>query len=229
MIGIIGAMDLEVSEIISLMSETTSEKISGVLYTRGKLKGQECVVAVSGIGKVNSAICAQTMILRYSPKLVINTGVAGGILKEMKVADIAVATDVVQYDMDTTAVGDPKGLISGINIVNIPCSKSMVEKLISITPKIENTNFFMGTIATGDSFINSNKRLESLREEFNAIACEMEGASIGQVCYINGIDFMVIRAISDNGDDNSHIDYLTFAKIAAQKSISILCRFLESL
>ena len=82
-----------------------------------------------GIGKVNAAMCAQTMILRYHPALVINTGVAGGIGDGVHIGDIVLATDVVQHDMDTTAVGDEKGFLSGVNLVHVPCGQEVLKSL----------------------------------------------------------------------------------------------------
>ena len=131
MIGIICAMNKEACGIIERMTEVTTEEISRVTFNKGKINGKDCVVAVCGIGKVFAALCAQTMILRYSPSLIINTGVAGGLDKTLKVCDIAVATSLVQHDMDTSPLGDPKGLISGINIVNIPTDKNASDALIS--------------------------------------------------------------------------------------------------
>ena len=87
----------------------------------------------------------------------------------------------------------------------------------------------IGTIATGDQFIHEQGALEKIRETFGASACEMEGGSIGQVCYLNQVPFAVIRAISDNADDESHIDYREFVGPAAQDSIQLLCRLLERL
>ena len=116
-IGIIGAMDIEVDGIVASMSNTTIEEISGVKYYSGTLSNKNVVVAKCGIGKVFAAICSQTMILKYNPCVIINTGVAGSLSNELNILDVAVADKVVQHDMDTSAIGDPKGLISGINVI----------------------------------------------------------------------------------------------------------------
>ena len=211
-IGIIGAMEVEVQQLCSQMEDASVECISGITYTRGRLRGRECVVAMCGIGKVNAAMCAQTMILRYHPALVINTGVAGGIGDGVHIGDIVLATDVVQHDMDTTAVGDEKGFLSGVRLA----AKQMPD-----------TNFHEGTVATGDQFISGAQALHRIRREFGAMACEMEGGSIGQVCYLNQVPFAVVRAISDNADETSHMDYPTFVQLAAQKSVRLIENFLE--
>ena len=85
----------------------------------------------------------------------------------------------------------------------------------------------LGIVASGDQFICSSEKKEYIKSTFDAVACEMEGAAIGQVCYANGIGFCVLRSISDGGDEESSVDYPTFVVQAAEKSISVLLRFLE--
>ena len=121
MIGIIGAMHIEVETVKSLMENKVSETVSGMEFVSGTLFGRKIVVAVCGIGKVAAAMCAQTMILKYSPECIINTGVGGSLDPELHICDVVIAESLVQHDMDTSPLGDPVGLISGINIVNIPC------------------------------------------------------------------------------------------------------------
>ena len=126
-IGIIAAMDSEIAAIKNEMKDKTVETVSGIEFVKGTLCGKNAVVAKCGIGKVFAAICAQTMILKYSPALVINTGVGGSLSEKLGIGDIAVATDVVQHDMDTSPLGDPVGLVSGINIVHFPTDTVAVE------------------------------------------------------------------------------------------------------
>ena len=132
MVGIIGAMHIEVETIKSLMENKTAETISGVEYVRGTLHGREIVTAVCGIGKVAAAMCAQTMILKYAPDCIINTGVGGSLSTKLAIGDIAVAESLVQHDMDTSALGDPVGLVSGINKVYFDAD----EKAVSTFEKV---------------------------------------------------------------------------------------------
>lgn len=225
-VGIICAMTKEAEGIISAMTDVKTEKISGITFNIGKIKGKDAVVAVCGIGKVFAAICAQTMIIKYSPSLIINSGVAGGLSGELKIGDIAIATSLVQHDMDTSPLGDPKGLISGINIINLPCDEDVTDRLEKACLG-EGVNVVRGVIASGDRFIAENKDKDFIRTEFGAVACEMEGASVGQVCYVNNVPCAVMRAISDGGDDNASVDYPTFAKMAAERAIRVILRFFE--
>ncbi len=223
-IGIIGAMDIEVDGIVSSMTNTTVEEISGVKYYNGILEGKEVVVARCGIGKVFAAICSQTMILKYNPCVIINTGVAGSLSSELDILDVAVANKVVQHDMDTSAIGDPKGLISGINVIYFETDKYTTEKL-QIAAIDSSCKTKMGIIASGDKFMSIPSEKQEIKTEFDAIACEMEGASIGHVCYVNNVPFGVIRAISDS--DGAEMDYMTFAEKAAQNSIKITKKFVQ--
>jgi len=226
-IGIIGAMSVEVEKLKDMMENVKVEKISQIDFYCGKLYGNDVIVAVSGVGKVNSAICAQTMILKYSPSVIMNTGVAGGISKETKIGDLVIATAVVQHDMDSSPLGDPVGFISGINMIDIPCANYLVELLKKASETIENTNVFTGIIATGDQFINSDSEIKRINEQFGAIATEMEGGSIGHVCFVNGVDFCVVRSISDGGDGSSNMDFVEFLDLAVKKSIELTINFLR--
>lgn len=222
MIGIIGAMHIEVKKIRQQLQDPQSRTVSGIEYVSGTLHGKEIVTAVCGIGKVAAAMCAQSMILLYSPSLVINTGVAGSLSALMKIGDIAIARAVVQHDMDTSALGDEPGFISGIDRIELPCDKKAVENLVESVKSLENIGFEVGVIASGDRFVADGELKQKIRDGFGAIACEMEGGSIGQVCYSNGVPFAVLRAVSDCADGSSHMDYTEFLPLAASNAADII-------
>lgn len=231
MIGIIGAMDIEVSGIISQMTDKKTELISGSSYTSGKIHGKNCVVVKCGIGKVNAAVAAQTIILKYNPDMIINTGVGGSTSINTHIGYVVIAENVIQHDIDTTAIGDKKGTVflPDGNIDYIPCDKEVVSKIKQSCENIGETHYVTGTVATGDQFITGNERRSSLNSEFNAMACEMEGGSIGQVCYLNNIPFGIIRAISDSmSDEDDAVEYSVFSKSAAKKSIDIIIDFVKN-
>lgn len=229
LVGIIGAMELEVEALKKLMDNADVEKISSVEFYRGNINGVETVVAVSGVGKVNAAVCTQAMILKYSPDIIINVGVAGGLSDGFKIGDIAIAESVVEHDMDTSPIGDPIGLISGINIINIPCDGRVVELMKNAVSKIDGIKSKCGVIASGDQFISKEEQRKFIKENFDAVATEMEGASIGHVCYMNNVPFGVLRAISDGANDEADMDYPTFAKMAAANSIKIILEMLKNI
>ena len=226
MIGIIGAMSIEVDALKAAMTDKKTENISGIEFVSGTLYGRSAVVAQSGIGKVFAAICAQTMILKYNVDTLINTGVAGTLTSELSVNDIAVSADCVQHDMDTSALGDEVGLISGINIVNIPADTVLCDKVCAAARSL-GFHAISGTIASGDCFVSSNDKKKYITDNFSAIACEMEGAAIAQVCFVNNVRYVIIRAISDSADGEADLSYDEFSKIAAERSAKVVRKILE--
>lgn len=226
MIGIIGAMDIEVDLLKAQMQEPQTKTVSGISFVQGLLCGRPAVVARCGVGKVNAAVCAQTMILNYAPESVINTGVAGSLSNTFDIGDVVVADYVVQGDVDTTALGDPPGFISTVDIIKIPCSPSVRGGLLEAGTAL-GLHCAKGIVATTDSFIATKEKKDYLAGQFGASACEMEGGSIGQVCYLNGVDFAIVRAISDKADGSSHMDYGAFCAMAAENSARLLCTYLQ--
>lgn len=227
MIGIICAMEVELKGILSLIKNPEKETISNIEFTKGTVFDKEVVVAKCGIGKVFAALCAEAMILKYNPECIINSGVAGGVSRKLDIGDIAVAKDVVQHDMDTTALGDPKGLISGINIVKIPCDNALSSKMLTASASCGFVSL-LGTLATGDQFCaKGSEALEDMRSEFDPLTTDMEGAAIGQVCYVNSVPFTVIRALSDRADDNADTDYAENLRKSSENSFKTVAKFLE--
>ncbi len=216
-IGIIGAMEIEVNEIRDMLEERREEEISGIKFYTGTLFGKQVVVAKCGIGKVFAAICAEAMIIKYKPDLIVNTGVGGGLADGLSTGDVAVATKLVQHDMDTSALGDEIGLVSGINKVFFDSDERAREILISAAASF-NVNAKQGVIASGDKFIADRAEKKRITELFGACACEMEGAAIAQTAYVNNTPFAVIRAISDSADDGATMDYGAFLPLAAKAS-----------
>ena len=227
MIGIIGAMEIEVNKFKEQMIGISEETVSGTEFICGTLWGHPTVVAVSGVGKVNAAICTQTMIMRYAPRFIINSGVAGGIDPSLNICDTVVANAVVQHDMDTSPLGDPVGFISGLNIVDIPTDAELCEKLHTAAEQ-NGIHSIVGKIVSGDQFINSREKKNYLKETFDAAACEMESAAIGHVCYKNEVPFAILRSISDNADDSSHISYTDFVQAAADNLEKVMKTFFAS-
>lgn len=225
-IGIIGAMKIEVEKLCSMAENVKREKIGGIEFNVGDLCGHQVIIAVCGVGKVFAAMCAQAMILNYSPDAIINTGVAGALASELRVGDVAVAENVVQHDMDTSPIGDPVGLISGINMVQIPADEKISSSLKKTALDLGMT-CLSGTIASGDQFIADKAKKSYIKDTFSAIACEMEGAAIGQVCYVNGTPFGILRSISDNGDESAGMSYDKFIGVAVENSVKILTQFLN--
>jgi adenosylhomocysteine nucleosidase len=223
-IGVIGAMQMEVDTLKEALCDTTTVSYSGVDYVCGNINDVEVVAAVCGIGKVFAAICAEAMILQFQVDMVVNIGVAGALTKDLGVLDVAVADKVVQHDMDTSPLGDPYGLISGINEIFLPADAAM-SGLLADCLKEKGIHYVKGAIASGDQFIATEEKKRWIREHFEAIAAEMEGASIGHVCYVNKVPFAILRSISDS--EGGAMDYQTFAEKAAVQSVEVVIAFIN--
>ena len=227
MLGIIGAMDIEVNGLIEKMNNPTEKTFGMLRFVSGSINGTECVVAKCGIGKINAAACTQTMILEYHPDRIINTGIAGSTSAKTHIGSIVIADKVIQHDFDTTVLGDELGTLflpDNSTIQYIPCDTGMVSELSDICRSLDDIDSTVGTVATGDRFIGSKEERHRINSLFGAIACEMEGGSIGQVCYMNKVPFIILRSISDDSssDESAEVEYSTFSKSAAAKSIEIL-------
>lgn len=216
-IGIIGAMEEEVSLLVSSLSDCTTECVSTMTFYVGTLHTKRVAIVKCGIGKVFAAIACEAMAIKYSPSLIINTGVGGAIADGLTTGDIVIADKLVQHDMDTSPIGDPKGLISGINKIYFDTDGRAVELAASLAKKL-GIDAKIGTIASGDMFVASSEVKERIRYEFSASVCEMEGGAIAHTAYVNSIPCCVIRAISDSADGEASVDYPTFVKSSSEIS-----------
>ncbi|MBR6917558.1 MAG: 5'-methylthioadenosine/adenosylhomocysteine nucleosidase [Clostridia bacterium] len=228
MIGIIGAMDIEVDILKQSVSSPVTTTVSGINFVSGRLFDHDVVIAKCGIGKVFAAMCTEAMMINFKPELIINTGVAGSLSDKLHTMDVAIARAVVHHDFDASDIGDEKGRVSGLDSIEIPSDPAISLALEGII-KGFGINCVHGVIASGDQFISDRDKKEEIKNEFSAVACDMEGASIGQVCLVNKIPFTIIRSISDSADDNSGMDYATFAAAAARQSAKIVENFIMSL
>lgn len=225
-IGIIGAMKSEIDALKEKIENPKSLTVSGIEYIYGALYNVNVVAAQSGVGKVFAAMCAQTMILTFHPDQLLNIGIGGALSPGLEIGDIAIANQLVQHDMDTSAVGDPVGLISGINIVYLPCTERITAELETCAGEL-GLHYETGVIASGDCFVSSSKQKRRIVELFSGIVSEMEGAAIGQVCYVNGVDYCVVRAISDTADENVENDYFVSKEKACAAAQALTDAYLK--
>ena len=222
MYGLIGAMSVEVEALMAQLEDRTEKKVGMDVFVSGKLFGKEAVLAVCGPGKVNAALCTQSMILHYQPEWILNLGVAGAGEASVSIGDMVVATAAVQHDMDTSPIGDPVGLVSKINLVEIPCDEGLRAKLVNAASNVEGMTVHEGIIATGDQFINSGDVRSRIHGLFSAKAVEMEGGAVAHACYVHGVPCGVLRSISDQADGHSDMDYPTFVQLAASHSQQVV-------
>ncbi len=229
LIGVIGAMQVEVQPLILEMRSVTKRTVSGRVFHRGRLCGRDVVVVRGGVGKVNAAMSAEAMILEYRPELIVNVGVAGALTGALEIGDIAVARDLVQYDVDSTALGDPPGFVSTVERVEFPCAPWAVEGIVRALACLDGMKARVVRIASGDRFNDDAQTAKMIVDTFHADACEMEACPIAQVCFVNGIDCAVIRAISDSTAGSHSREYTLCRDVAAGAAARALMAFLESI
>ena len=227
-LSVIGAMDSELKGLSELINVEKTETVSGMEFIEGTLNDIKIICCKSNVGKVNAAMCAQTLIIKYHPDLILNLGVVGGINSQVKTGDIIIASDAVQHDFDVSADSEyKKGQICNIDILKIPCDKSSSEKLFKISEEaVGKGHVFSGTVATGDQFINSDKLADSISQEFNALCVDMEFGSIAQTAYLNNIPFAAVKSVSDSGGDNAFESFENFLEFSAQRAVEIVKNYI---
>jgi len=225
MIGIIGAMDIEVKGILDMMQDIKSKTVAGTVFHSGRLDDAQVVAAICGIGKVNAAMCTQAMICMFSPKVIINSGVAGGMHESLNIGDIVISDDLVQHDVDGAEFGYEAGIIPGLKKGFFAADRELIKQTKDACDSIfanSAKTAYIGRIASGDQFISSAAEKGRIQKLFGAYAVEMEGAAIAQVCYLNHVPFVVIRSISDKADGSADVDFGKFVDEAAKTSIKVV-------
>lgn len=222
MVGLIGAMHVEMEALINDLEDRKTLVCGKIAIETGTLYGIKTALAICGPGKVNAAVYADTMIHLIHPDWVINLGVAGALSHKLGIGDIVLAESCVQHDMDTSAVGDPVGFISGIGEIYLPCDTFLNEQLRLAAAMLPDISIHKGVVASGDQFICAKERKSSIQAAFSAIACEMEGGAIAHACYMHGIPVCIVRSISDKADESAQMDYPEFVKLAAANSTRLI-------
>lgn len=218
MIGIIGAMDEEIKEILEGATIQETKVKASMVFNKGILEGREIVIVRCGIGKVNAACCTQILVCDYHVDYIINTGIAGSLKNEIDIADIVLSSDVLHHDMDATGFGYELGQIPRMETKSFMADKRLIDIANACASRIfDDTKVFVGRIVSGDQFVSDSKRKEFIVKNFEGFCTEMEGASIGQAAYLNNVPFLIIRAISDKADNSATMDYGEFEKIAIGK------------
>ena len=228
-IGIICAMEEELAPLKRIMSIKESRTKARMEFIEGTLEEKDVVMVISGIGKVNAAVCAQILADDYHVTHLINVGVAGGVKENIQPMDVVVAKALLQHDMDVTAFGLKRGEIPRFESSLFQSDEKLTALALEGSRKNEDYTTHEGIIVSGDQFISSKEKIEDLLETFDAAACEMEGAAIAQAADLNHIPFTVIRAISDNANTGASMDYEKFKNLAVENTVSILTYVLKNL
>lgn len=231
MIAIITAMKIESERVIANMTDMREEKAGPVNACVGRLSDNDAVVCVSGVGKVNAAATTQAIIMKYAPEIIINIGVAGTATKELGIGDFVVGSSYIQFDVDTSPIGDPKYMISGINKIIIESSKELCEKAVSTAKKLfPDKNVVMGRIASSDKFVGGhNAYLKDEAIALGASCVEMESGAIAHVALINDVSYIAVRTISDSADGEAPASFAEFCANSAHNAEVWLMEFINKL
>lgn len=223
MIGIIGAMDEEVAQIVEVMTIEKGENKAQMNFKQGKLNGKDVVVVRSGIGKVNAAVCTQVLADDFKVDYVINTGIAGSLKAQIDIADIVISSDVLHHDMDATGFGYALGQIPRMDTLSFKADDRLIELAKESCAKaVPQIGVHVGRVVSGDQFISDKEVKNKIADNFDGYCTEMEGAAIAQAAYLNNIPFVILRAISDKADDSATMDYPAFEKQAIKNSVLLI-------
>jgi len=227
-VGLIGAMDEEIKLLLEGMEERTTVVKAGIEFHRGRVSGKTAVVCKSGVGKVNAAVTSQILVDTFGVSRILFTGVAGALHPELNIGDIVISSECMQHDMDATALGFSRGVIPFQEVSAFPADPDLVvlaEKACYDLKMVHLT----GTVLSGDQFIADRQKGAALRAELNGVCAEMEGAAVAQVCFMNGIPFVIIRSISDKADGSAHASFEEFTVTSSRRSHAILEYMLQSI
>jgi adenosylhomocysteine nucleosidase len=235
MIGIIGAMEDEVTFLRGALEKMEVTTPGGFEFYSGKLQGKPAVLLRCGIGKVNAAVGCALLINAYQPDLVINTGSAGGIDPDLKFGDAIISDGLVYHDVDITAFQYAPGQIPGQPQI-FPVSEDLIRRAEQAVDELKaekilpgSFNHRRGLIGSGDVFMHDPERIAAVRGVFPAMkAVEMEGAAIAHCCRLFSVPVLIIRALSDIAGTESPVTFNEFLPVASKHSAEIVLRIIKN-
>ncbi|MCY4328655.1 MAG: 5'-methylthioadenosine/adenosylhomocysteine nucleosidase [Endozoicomonadaceae bacterium] len=225
-VAIIAAMEEEITPLKGLLKDLEITVIAGFKYYTGYFSDKKIILLRSGIGKVNSTISTTLLLEKFKPDYVLNTGSAGAVDLSLKIGDLVISNKVCHHDVDITSFGYEKGQIPGLPTFFLP-GNSLVKLAKEQLAILADTSYHFGLIVSGDRFVCTRDDVKKLKQIFPAVmACEMEAASVAQVCHIFNIPFLIIRAISDIPGENNAIDFKIFLQQAVKNYTDFLPKIL---
>ena len=227
-IGIIAAMPEELAYLVQHLDNAQEQVVLGNTYHTGSIASHEVVLVESGIGKVMSAMSVAILADRFQVYAVINTGSAGAIAEGIAVGDVVIADKLAYHDVDVTAFGYAYGQMAQQPLY-FESDKTFVAKIQESLSQLDQ-NWHLGLIATGDSFVAGNDKIEAIKSHLpEVLAVEMEGAAIAQAAHALNLPVLVIRAMSDNANHEANISFDEFIIEAGRRSAQVLLAFLKAL
>jgi adenosylhomocysteine nucleosidase len=226
-LAIMSAMDVEMELYFDRCEILRSTQRAGLTFHEASWHGHDLVLVRAGVGKVNAALCTQLLIDRYAVDAVLCTGSAGAVDPALNIGDVVVATDCVQHDVRVDFMGLPRGQIPFTDLRFFETHPELRRRAAEVT--LPDHSVQRGRVLTGDAFVEDEAQRRQLREELSGDCVEMEGAAVGQVCAVNAVPYLVVRAISDHADGSSDIDFEAFMEAAAHSSSEIAFHLLRTL
>lgn len=227
-IGIICAMQEEIKELLAAMVKDEVHRLSGKDYHLGRLSGQPVVLVESGIGKVEAGITTEHLISEFGADVVINSGSAGGIGDGLRVGDVVISTETAYHDVDARAFDYVYGQLPQ-QPATFPASELWADRLARASEKT-GLHTVRGLIVTGDQFVSSSEAIARIKHHFpQALAAEMEGAAVGQVATDHQVPYVVLRAMSDTGDEDAGVSFDKFIIDAGKRSARMLLIMIQQL
>lgn len=215
-IGIIAAIDVEIEAIRHQLKNSSESSHSGITFYKGMINETEVVLLSAGIGKVNAAISTQLLIDRFAVDLVINTGIAGSLDERVKHFSIVIAEKITYHDVRKTQMRGAFPFQEWFK-----CDPFLVGILEQYS---DSDSTMIGKVITGDDFISDAQKKKQIKEDYDALCVEMEGAAIAHAAFVNQIPFVIVRCISDLAEDESGQDYARHEKDAAHKVAQLVCQ-----
>ncbi|HEN4619290.1 TPA: 5'-methylthioadenosine/adenosylhomocysteine nucleosidase [Streptococcus agalactiae] len=227
-IGIIAAMEEELKLLVENLEDKSQETVLSNVYYSGRYGEHELVLVQSGVGKVMSAMSVAILVESFKVDAIINTGSAGAVATGLNVGDVVVADTLVYHDVDLTAFGYDYGQMS-MQPLYFHSDKTFVSTFEAVLSKEEMISK-VGLIATGDSFIAGQEKIDVIKGHFpQVLAVEMEGTAIAQAAQATGKPFVVVRAMSDTAAHDANITFDEFIIEAGKRSAQVLMAFLKAL
>ena len=230
MIGIIGAMDIELDTIKKEVKNLTKEEKGIRTFYTGTISGKEVVIVLAGIGKVNAAITTSKLLEEYNVDYIINIGVAGG-QNGVTHKDVVISTEALYHDVDVTSFGSKyvHGQVPGMD-ATFKADETLIKKTVNV---LQNTTirYHLGKVASGDQFVTTKDSIVKVNQLHNDIlAIEMEACAIAQTASIYNVPFIIYRSISDVLDDeNQGDDFNKFVEEASENASLVLRELLKEL
>jgi len=226
-LAIMSAMDIEMELYLEQCTLRATTERASLTFHEGHWQGHDLVLVRAGVGKVNAALCAQLLIDAFDARAIICTGSAGAVNPALNIGDIVVAEDCVQHDVVVDFLGLPRGQIPFTDFRFFETAPELRRHAQALS--LPDHTIRPGRVLTGDTFIEDEAHRRQLREELKGDCVEMEGAAVGQVCAVNDVPYLVVRAISDRADGTSDVDFETFLEEAARSSSQTVLRLLDAL